>query len=345
MSPMTRNRATQGNVPGAHSASYYAQRASAGLIITEASQVSPQGVGYPNTPGIHSSEQVEGWKQVTRAVHAADGRIFLQLWHVGRISHPSLQQDGGLPVAPSAVRPEGQALTVEGLKPFVTPRALELGEIAGIVEQFRAGASNARTAGFDGVEIHGANGYLIDQFLRDKTNRRTDAYGGSIPNRARLLLEVAEALIDVWGPERVGVRLSPLNSFNDMADSTPEETFGYAIDQLNHLRLAFLDIVEPSPQDKIPGGVRLDARYFRGPWKQALVANRGYDAARANALLAEGGADLVAFGVPFLANPDLPERFRRAAPLNPPDRSTFYGGGEAGYTDYPFLKETLATAG
>jgi N-ethylmaleimide reductase len=344
MSPMTRNRAAQGNVPSAHAATYYAQRASAGLIITEATQVSPQGVGYPGTPGIHSAAQVEGWKQVTQAVHAAGGRIFLQLWHVGRISHPSLQPDGALPVAPSAVQPEGQAMTLEGPRPFVTPRALELGEIAGIIEKYYAAAANALDAGFDGVEIHGANGYLIDQFLRDKTNRRTDAYGGSIPNRTRLLLEVAEALIDVWGPERVGVRLSPLNSFNDIADSTPLETFGYAIDQLNRLQLAFLDLVEPSPEDNLAGGVRLDARYFRRAWNQALSANRGYDAARANALLAEGAADLVAFGVPFLANPDLPERFRRGAPLNPPDRSTFYGGGEAGYTDYPFLKETFASA-
>jgi N-ethylmaleimide reductase len=345
MSPMTRNRAAEGNVPAALSATYYAQRASAGLIISEASQVSPEGVGYPRTPGIHSPEQIDGWKPVTQAVHEAGGRIFLQLWHVGRISHPSLQPDGALPVAPSDVRPDGQALTLEGPKPFVTPRALELREIAGIIEQFHAAAANARTAGFDGVEIHGANGYLIDQFLRDKTNRRTDAYGGSIPNRARLLIEVAEALIDVWGPERVGVRLSPLNPFNDIADSTPAETFGYAIDQLNRLQLAFLDLVEQLPQDDTKGGARLDARYFRRSWGQALAANRGYDAERANALLAEGAADLVAFGVPFLANPDLPERFRRGAPLNQPDRSTFYGGSDAGYTDYPFLQGAFANAG
>ena len=340
MSPMTRNRAGLGNAPTAINATYYAQRAGAGLIITEATQVSPQGVGYPNTPGIHSAEQVEGWKQVTHAVHSAGGRIFLQLWHVGRISHPSLQPGGALPVAPSAIRPEGQALTTEGLKPFATPRALELAEIAGIVDQYRAGAVNARTAGFDGVEIHAANGYLLDQFLRDKTNHRRDGYGGSIPNRARLLLEVAEALLDVWGPQRIGVRLSPLNSFNDIADSTPAETFGYAIDQLNRLHLAFLDLVE----DKLAGSAPLDARYFRGSWSQALIANRGYDLERANALLAEGGADAVAFGVPFLANPDLPERFRRGAALNPPNRSTFYGGGQDGYTDYPFLDSELVAA-
>ncbi len=340
MAPMTRNRAGQGNVPTAINAAYYAQRASAGLIITEATQVSPQGVGYPNTPGIHSPAHVEGWKQVTQAVHAAGGRIVLQLWHVGRISHPSLQPGGAPPVAPSAIKPDGQALTLEGLKPFVTPRALELREIAGIVEEYRTGAANALSAGFDGVEIHAANGYLIDQFLRDKTNQRTDEYGGSIPNRARLLLEVAEALISVWGPERIGVRLSPLNPFNDIADSTPAETFGYAINQLNRLRLAFLDLVE----DNIAGNAPLDARHFRRSWNQVLIANRGYDQERANALLAEGAADAVAFGVPFLANPDLPERFRRGAPLNPPNRSTFYGGGEAGYTDYPFLDLELVAA-
>lgn len=335
MAPMTRNRADLGNVPRAINAAYYAQRAGAGLIITEATQVSPQGVGYPNTPGIHSAAQVEGWKQVTEAVHAAGGRVFLQLWHVGRISHPSLQPDGELPVAPSAVRPEGQAWTAEGMKPYVTPRAFELREIPGIIEQYRAGAANARSAGFDGIEIHAANGYLIDQFLRDKTNQRRDAYGGSVPNRVRLLIEIAEALIEIWGQERVGVRLSPLNPFNDIADSTPAETFGYAIDQLNRFQLAFLDLVED--------GTSLDARHFRRSWNQVLIANRGYDKERANALLADG-ADAVGFGVPFVANPDLPERFRRGAALNPPDRKTFYGGGEAGYTDYPFLEKELVTA-
>ncbi|MGD0303028.1 MAG: alkene reductase [Bryobacteraceae bacterium] len=338
MSPMTRCRAGNGNVPGAMNATYYEQRASAGLIVTEATQISLQGVGYPNTPGIHSAEQVEGWKLVTNAVHAAGGHIFLQLWHVGRISHPSLQPDGVLPVAPSAVQPEGQAPTPEGMRPFVTPRALELGEIAQVVEQYGAAATNAKTAGFDGVEIHGANGYLIDQFLRDKTNRRTDAYGGSIANRARLLIEIAETLVAVWGAERVGVRLSPLNPFNDIADSTPAETFGYAVDQLSQLGLAFLDLVE----GEADGGLVLNAAHFRSSWRQVLIANKGYDRARANALLASGGADAVAFGAPFLANPDLPDRFRHGAPLNQPDRSTFYGGGDAGYTDYPFLHSDLA---
>jgi N-ethylmaleimide reductase len=225
MAPMTRNRAGPGNVPGAMNATYYAQRASAGLIVSEATQVSPQGVGYPGTPGIHSAEQVAGWKHVTEAVHAAGGRIFLQLWHVGRISHPSLQPDGALPVAPSAIAPAGQAMTRDGLKPFVTPRALETAEIAGIVEDYRRGAKNAKAAGFDGVELHGANGYLVDQFLRDGANRRIDRYGGSAENRVRLLSEVTEAIVGEWGAERVGVRLSPTSPFNDMADGNPAATF------------------------------------------------------------------------------------------------------------------------
>src|SRR5208282_5246295 len=235
MAPMTRNRAGAGNVPGPLNATYYAQRSSAGLIISEASQVSPQGQGYPGTPGIHSAEQVAGWKLVTAAVHAAGGRIFLQLWHVGRTSHPSLQPDGALPVAPSAIAPAGQAWTRDGMKPYVAPRALETNEIAGIVEDYRRGALHARQAGFDGVELHGANGYLVDQFLRDKTNRRTDRYGGSALNRARFLIEVMAALIGEWGGERVGVRLSPTTPFNDMADSNPAATFATAVGELNRL--------------------------------------------------------------------------------------------------------------
>lgn len=338
MAPMTRSRAGNGNAPGAINALYYRQRAGAGLIVTEGSQISPQGLGYPGTPGIHSPEQVEGWKHVTSAVHAAGGRIFLQLWHVGRISHSLLQPDGALPVAPSAVRPEGQAWTPDGLTQFETPRALELGEIAQIVEQYGAAAANAKAAGFDGVEIHGANGYLIDQFLRDKTNRRTDAYGGSVANRARFVIEVAEALIAHWGADRVGVRLSPLNPFNDIADSNPAETFGYAARELSHLGLAFLDVVEDQPAE----GPAVNAVFFRPIWRQVLIANRGYDLARANALLASGGADAIAFGVLFLSNPDLPERFRRGSSLNARNRATFYGGGEAGYTDYPLLNPELA---
>jgi N-ethylmaleimide reductase len=337
MAPMTRNRAGAGNVPGPLNATYYAQRASAGLIISEASQVSPQGQGYPGTPGIHSAEQVAGWKLVTDAVHAAGGRIFLQLWHVGRISHPSLQPDGALPVAPSAIAPAGQAWTRDGMKPYVTPRALETSEIAGIVEDYRRGAMHARQAGFDGVELHGANGYLVDQFLRDKTNRRTDRYGGSALNRARFLIEATAALIGEWGAERVGVRLSPTAPFNDMADSYPAATFATAVGELNRLGTAYLHVFEPGEGDPVPAGEIPDIRFFRRLWRGALMANKGYDLARANAVLRDGTADLVSFATLFLANPDLPERFRRGGPFNPPDRKTFYGGGAAGYTDYPSI--------
>jgi len=252
MAPLTRNRAGAGNVPQAMNVEYYTQRASAGLIITEATQISPQGVGYPNTPGIHTREQVDGWRQVTDAVHQRGGRIFLQLWHVGRISHPSLQPNGALPVAPSALKPEAQAFTYEGLQSFVTPRALETTEIPGIVEQFREGARYALAAGFDGVEIHAANGYLLDQFLRDSTNHRTDAYGGSLENRARLLLEVTDAVTGVWGTDRVGVRISPVNAFNSMYDSQPDVTFGYVADRLSKFGLAYLHVVEGSFGDPSP---------------------------------------------------------------------------------------------
>ena len=335
MAPMTRNRAGHDNVPGPLNATYYAQRASAGLIISEATQISPQGVGYPGTPGIHSAEQVAGWKGVTDAVHAAGGRMFLQLWHVGRISHPSLQPDGALPVAPSAIAPAGQAMTVKGLKPFVTPRALETEEIAGIVEDYRQAARNARDAGFDGVELHGANGYLIDQFLRDRSNRRTDRYGGTAQNRARFLIEVVEAIVGEWGAERVGVRLSPTNPFNDMADSNPAATFKTAVAELNRFGLAYLHVVEPAASEPVADGEVPDIHFFRKLWRGALMGNKGYDLARANAVIQAGCADLVSFAVLFLANPDLPVRFRRGGPFNAPDRKTFYGGTAAGYTDYP----------
>ena len=337
MAPMTRNRAGPGNVPGPLNATYYAQRSSAGLIVSEATQVSPQGVGYPGTPGIHSAEQVAGWKLVTGAVHAAGGRIFLQLWHVGRISHPSLQPAGALPVAPSAIAPAGQAWTLDGMKPYVTPRALETAEIAGVVEDYRRGARNARAAGFDGVELHGANGYLIDQFLRDGTNRRTDRYGGSAANRARFLIEVTEAVAGEWGGERVGVRLSPTNPYNDIADSNPAATFTAAVGALDRLGLAYLHIVEPAAGDPVAAGELPDIRFFRKLWRGALIGNKGYDLARAKAVLRDGAADLVSFAALFLANPDLPERLRRGGPFNAPDRKTFYGGAAGGYTDYPPL--------
>jgi len=341
MAPLTRNRASlPGCVPQAMNAEYYMQRASAGLIITEASQICPQGVGYPATPGIHSDAQVAGWKRVTRAVHDAGGRIFLQLWHVGRISHPSLQPDGVLPVAPSAVRPAGEAATYEGMQPFVTPRALELDELPGIVSSYAAAAKNALAAGFDGVEIHAANGYLLDQFLRDGSNKRTDAYGGPVENRARLLLEVVEAVSGVWGFDRVGVRFSPVNTFNDMHDSDPDATFQYAAKAIRPFGLAYLHVVETAIGD--PNPPHYDTQGVRRAFGGIYMANGGYDFERATEAVSSGAADLVAFGVPYIANPDLVERFRAGAPLNEADESTFYGGGETGYTDYPFLESSTA---
>ena len=337
MAPMTRNRAGAGNVPGALNATYYAQRASAGLIVSEATQVSPQGLGYPGTPGIHSAEQVAGWRLVTEAVHRASGRIFLQLWHVGRISHPSLQPGGALPVAPSAIAPSGQAWTLDGIKPYVTPHALDTAEIAGIVDDFRRGARNAKQAGFDGVELHGANGYLVDQFLRDGANRRTDRYGGSAQNRARFLLEVTEAIVGEWGDDRVGVRLSPTNPYNDIADSNPAATFAAAVGALARFALAYLHIVEPAASDPVAAGEMPDLKLFRRLWRGVLIGNKGYDLARANAAIRDGTADLISFATLFLANPDLPERFRRGGPFNVSDRKTFYGGSAAGYTDYATL--------
>ncbi len=347
MAPLTRNRAGPGGVPQALNAAYYAQRASAGLIVTEASQISPQGLGYPNTPGIHSAEQIAGWRRVTEAVHTRDGRIFLQLWHVGRISHPTLQPDGAfggsLPVAPSAIRPEGQAVTHDGPRDFVTPRALTLAEIPGIIDQYRAAARNALSAGFNGVEVHAANGYLLDQFLRDGSNRRDDAYGGPIAKRARLLLEVTEAVAKVWGATRVGVRISPVNSFNSMSDSDPDATFGHVAQALNRFGLAYLHVVERDSSDHA-SEPSYDRRRLRAAFDGPYIANGGYDRLRGDRALASGGADLIAFGKDFLANPDLPERFRRHAPLNQPDPTTFYGGDGRGYTDYPALDAAGAAA-
>lgn len=332
MAPMTRNRANRHDAPHPLNARYYAQRASAGLIITEASQVTPQGKGYPATPGIYSREQVEGWRLVTEAVHARGGHIFLQLWHVGRISHPSLQLGGALPVAPSALAPAGNAMTETGPQPFVTPRALDLQEIPGIVADFRRAAANAEAAGFDGVELHGANGYLLDQFLRDSTNQRGDAYGGPVENRARLLLEVAEAVAGVVGAGRIGVRLSPLNPFNDIADSDPKTTFGYAARELGRLGLAYLHLTRGGDSGDF------DWAALRRAFGGKVILNGGFDRALADAALSAGIADLVAFGTAYLANPDLAERLRQNAALNAPQRETFYGGGERGYVDYPSLE-------
>lgn len=335
MAPMTRNRAAQGNVPTDLMATYYQQRASAGLIVSEATQISPQGVGYPATPGIHSDEQVAGWKKVTDAVHKGGGRIYLQLWHVGRISHPSLQPNGALPVAPSAIKPAGDAFTYTGLQPFVTPRALELSEIPGIVRDYTEGAKRAKAAGFDGVEVHAANGYLIDQFLRDGSNKRTDEYGGSIENRTRFLREVTEAVVGVWGADKVGVRVSPVNPFNDMSDADPHAVFGHAAKILNDLKVNYIHVVEPATGT--PGPKGRVSPVIRTNYRGTLMANGGYDLKAGNAAIASGAADLVSYGVLFLANPDLPTRFQRGTELNQPQQATFYGGDSKGYTDYPTL--------
>jgi N-ethylmaleimide reductase len=337
MAPMTRCRAIPGNIPNPLAVTYYIQRASAGLVISEGSQVSPQGVGYVRTPGIHSPEQVTGWKKVTEAVHKADGMIFIQLWHVGRVSHPDFL-GGELPVAPSALAFEGEVHTVQGKKKFVIPRAFKLNEIPDIIEQFRNGAQNAKEAGFDGVEIHGANGYLLDQFLRDGSNRRTDEYGGSLQNRARLPLEVTQAVVSVWGADRVGYKISPHFSGYSMSDTNPRQIFSYFAKELNNIGLGYLHVVE-SVGGRIgvtPPDMRL-APIIRDIFKGTLILNGGYDASSGNEAIEKGNADLISFGVLFLANPDLPERFRKKAPLNSADVATFYAGEEKGYIDYPKL--------
>jgi N-ethylmaleimide reductase len=335
MAPLTRNRAGQpGNVPQPINATYYAQRASAGLIITEGSPISEMAHGYPGTPGIHSPAQVAGWKRVTDTVHAKGGRIFLQLWHVGRISHPSLLPNEALPVAPSAIKPAGKAFTHQGMTDFVTPRALETSEIPALIENFRIAARNAKSAGFDGVEVHGANGYLLDQFLRDGSNHRTDQYGGSIANRTRLLQEVVAAVAEVWGADRVGVRISPLNQYNDMRDSDPQALFNHVADTLRPFGLAYLHVMERDAHgSELPFDFPELQRRFNGPY----MANGGYDKRRANAAIAASRADCVAFGRSYIANPDLVERYARDAPLNVANPGTFYGGREQGYTDYPAL--------
>ncbi len=339
MAPMTRNRAAEGNVMTEMNAEYYRQRASAGLIITEATQVAAEGVGYPATPGIHTQDQVQGWRKVTDAVHADGGKIFLQLWYCGRISHPSLLPNNQTPVAPSAIQPEGEAFTLEGLQPFVKPRALESDEIKTIVDQYRQGARLAQEAGFDGVEVHAAIGYLIDQFLRDGSNQRDDVYGGSVKNRMRFLNEVLDAVLETWSSDRVGIRLTPENSFNSMSDSDPLAHFSYFIEQLNARNLAYLHILEG---DMMTKQSNLDYTVLRKLFQGPYIANNGYDQARAEQALAKDAADLVAFGIPFLANPDLVERFKTGAELNQANQETFYGGNEAGYTDYPSLQESAA---
>ncbi len=350
MAPLTRSRARQpGNVPSAMNACYYAQRASAAFIVSEATQVSMQGQGYAWTPGIHSREQVEGWRLVTGAVHKAGGLIFLQLWHVGRISHPALQPDRMLPVAPSAVRPQGQAFIEnaggEGeLVPFVEPRALQTVEMPYLVNQYVRAAKNAIDAGFDGIEIHAANGYLLDQFLESGTNRRTDDFGGSVANRARPLLQVVEGVTQVWSASRVGVRLSPLGTFNDMSDQDPEETFGFTAGKLNEYGLAYLHLVNPATQavekrTEPDSRAQRMLRLMRDQYHGTLLLTGGFDHATAESWLRNKMADLIGFGRKFLANPDLPERFRQNAALNVDDPSTYYAGGEKGYIDYLTLAQ------
>jgi N-ethylmaleimide reductase len=339
MAPLTRARAGVHRIPNALMAEYYTQRASAGLIISEATHISEQGIGWNQTPGIHTDEQVKGWQKVTDAVHAKGGKIFLQLWHTGRASHPDFQINGALPVSASAIRPEGEAHTPTGKKPYVTPRALELAEIPGVVRDYAEATRRAQEAGFDGVEIHGANGYLIDQFLRDNSNQRTDIYGGSIENRARFLIEVTEAVVNAWSGERVGVRLSPTNPFNDMKDSNPVATFTYAAEALNQFGLAYLHVLEALPGHVLAAEGDRVSPHMRRVFNGTLTINGGYDLESGDRAIATGEADLVAYGVPFIANPDLPERFRLGASLNQPDPSTFYTHEAIGYTDYPTLEQ------
>jgi len=341
MAPLTRNRALEGLVPNPLAVEYYGQRASAGLLISEASQVSQQGQGYQDTPGIYSKEQISGWRKVTERVHANGGRIFLQLWHVGRISHASLQPNGGAPVAPSAIRAKTKTFVGGAFTDVSEPRALELSEIPGIIDAFRRGAANAIAAGFDGVEIHGANGYLLDQFAKDGANKRTDAYGGSIENRARLMLEVAKAVASEVGAERTGIRISPVTPANDISDSNPQPLFDHIVDHLSALKLVYVHVIEGAtggPRDFAP----FDYHSLRNRFKGAYIANNGYDLNLANKVLSANEADLIAFGKLFIANPDLVERFKRGAPLNVPDKATFYGGGAKGYTDYPALESATA---
>jgi N-ethylmaleimide reductase len=338
MAPLTRCRASEGRVPNKLMAEYYAQRASAGLILTEATSVTPMGVGYPDTPGIWSDEQVAGWKLVTKAVHEKGGRIFLQLWHVGRVSHPSYL-NGELPVAPSAIAPEGQVSLLRPQVSYVTPRALGISEIPEIIEAYRKGAENAKQAGFDGVEIHGANGYLPDQFLQDSTNKRTDAYGGAIESRARLLLEVTDAVISVWGAGRVGVHLAPRGDSHSMGDANPLATFGYVAEELGKRGIAFIFTREKLGNDRISPELK---NRFGG----VLIANEGFNLQTAKQEIELGHADAISFGKDYIANPDLPERLKSNASLNVWNAETFHGFGmpdhKIGYTDYPSLEAEIA---
>lgn len=340
MPPLTRSRANSEGVQTPLAEKYYSQRASAGLIITEATQISAQGKGYIDTPGIYNQEQMTAWKKITDSVHAKGGHIFCQLWHVGRISHTSLLPDGQQPVAPSAIRANVQTFTAEGMTDVSEPRALELDEIKVIIQDYKNAADAAKQAGFDGVEIHGANGYLIDQFIRDKTNHRTDKYGGSIENRARFLLEVFAAINEIWSADKIGVRLSPALTFNDIDDSQPLDTFGYIYQNLSKLNIAYLHGCEgvPGMMEMVDDGKNI-LNELRTQWKGFYIANGGYDFIKGQKAVESGYADAVSYGRSFIANPDLPERFATNTPLNEPDMNTFYGGAEQGYIDYPSLSD------
>ncbi|MEO0351686.1 MAG: alkene reductase [Cyanobacteria bacterium P01_A01_bin.15] len=339
MAPLTRARSGVSRIPNDLMLEHYSQRASAGLIITEATQISEQAAGWQQTPGIHTAEQIAGWQKITEAVHQRGGKIVVQLWHTGRASHPDFQPNGDLPVSASAIAPQGEIHTPLGKKPHVTPRSLTLEEIPAVVEQFATATVNAKAAGFDGVEIHGANGYLIDQFLRDGSNQRTDRYGGSIENRARFLLEITEAVVNAWSCDRVGVRLSPYVGFNDMTDSDPIATFTYAAKALNSFNLAYLHVIEALPGHFLaaPEGVELAMPHLRQAFKGAILLNGGYDAQTGAAAIQNNATDAIAYGIPFIANPDLVERFQQNASLNEADPDTFYTHDRRGYIDYPAL--------
>jgi N-ethylmaleimide reductase len=344
MAPLTRNRAGEGFVPSEFAATYYSQRASTGLLISEASQISQQGQGYQDTPGIYTQAQIDGWRKVTDAVHAKGGRIFLQLWHVGRVSHVDLQENGAAPVAPSALRPATKVFVNNSFVDVSEPRALDISELPGIVNDFRQAAANAIAAGFDGVEIHGANGYLLDQFVKDGANIRTDAYGGSIENRARLLLEVTAAVVNEVGAERTGIRISPVSPANGVSSSEPQAQFDYIVDQLDALGIVYLHVVEGAtggPRDIAP----FDFGSLRQRFKNTYIANNGYDVNLATSQLNDDKADLIAFGRPFIGNPDLVERLKTAASLSAFDPVTLYGGGAEGYIDYPTLAESSTRHG
>ena len=338
MAPMTRNRSNENGVPNELNAIYYGQRASAGLIITEATAISKQGIGYINAPSIYNAEQVKGWKKVTDKVHKEDGLIFLQIFHVGRITHSSFLE-GKLPVAPSNIKPTGQVFTVDGMKDYETPKELEINEIKNIINDFKVAAKNAKEAGFDGVEIHGANGYLINQFIDDISNKRTDVYGGNVENRSKILFEVIDAVLEIWDPKRISVRLSPSGLFNTAGDSNSKKTYTYIIEKLNKYDLGYLHLLNPMmPVDDYPEMISNVSEFYGKLYKTNKIVSAGYSQTTGEDAINNGTTDMVAYGNLFIANPDLPKRFKLNAKLNVANSETFYGGGKEGYTDYPFLE-------